>query len=291
MGQVGLKRKLKTESGANKNDPRMLGVSLRYLSSLPIAREASFNEACSFVKEKTRQMTGYRSLAMFLQQDRRTRHFVRNKPNVFVSYAWKGGWGATMDALTQHFEDSLYKTFVWMDFAVIDQHAAETTNIDFEEWRETFKSNLLAIGRAILVLAPGEKPIAISRSWCCFEWVVIAESGIPFEYCVPQDDVAKLIMKMQYGMGFAHFNDLFAAINVEKAEAFKPSDQEAILELMRKVGIVKVNDIVMKSLKAWCLNVVKEAISNAADGTRQKANALNACADLHRCLVSLPCHG
>ena len=39
----------------------------------------------------------------------------------------------------------------------------------------------------MLVLTPGEKPQAITRCCCCFEWKSIAQSGIPFEYCVTSE--------------------------------------------------------------------------------------------------------
>lgn len=265
----------------------MYGVSLAHLASLPIEHNKNFDSACTYVKKRTRKLQGYRSYAQFLKADHATEHLVRDQATVFVSYAWKGGFGNTMDALKEHFKDKLNETFVWMDFAVVDQHKAATTDIDFQEWATTFRESLVRIGQAVLVLTPGEEPIAISRSWCCFEWVTIVQANIPFSYCVPSNDEKELIKDMQDDIDFEDYNDIFAEINVEKAEAFKESDQNAILELMRQAGIVAVNDIVMKSLKNWLKNVAMKAVQLASDKTKKMTSALNAVASLHEALVSV----
>ena len=212
-----------------------LGVSLEVLKSLPIDPEDDFQTVCEEIKNRTKETKGNRSLASHLLQDPKTKHLV-GKADYFVSYAWKGKFGATMNALTKHFEGKPMP-FVWMDIAMVDQHTAATTNLDFEDWSKTFKESLQQIGKALLVLTPGENPIAITRSWCCFEWVCIKQTQIPFEYCVNPQDVKGLLEFMESGMGFADFNNLVADINVEKATAWKRNDQDAILELMRKIGV------------------------------------------------------
>jgi hypothetical protein len=192
---------------------------------------------------------------LYTNQD--TSHLASNKAEVFVSYAWAGGFGATMKALQAHFLNT--DPYVWMDVAIVDQHAAEHTDIDFHQWSKIFRKSLTKIGKAVLVLAPGEKPIATTRSWCCFEWTVIQQVGIPYEYCVDPQDEENLIKKIEDGtVGSATFNSLFNGINVEKAEAFKLSDQTSILVLMKEIGILKVNDMIMKALKQWLVKVTEK---------------------------------
>jgi len=169
---------------------------------------------------------------------------------------------------------------------MVDQHAAEHTETDFHMWAKTFRSSLKEIGKALLVLTPGEKPIAIQRSWCCFEWVCIKQTGIPFEYCVNPEDVENLITRMESGIGIASFNNLFAGINVEKAKAFKPTDQASILNLMVKIGVKEVNDVIMFSLKHWLLQVAGEGEERAKHGTVEGTYLLHAKAALHQALVS-----
>jgi hypothetical protein len=263
-----------------------LGVSLAFLNSLSVSPDASFEVVRDEVVKMTVKTKGNRSLASHLMQDPKTKHLV-GKADYFVSYAWSGGFGATMNALTKHFEGKA-SPFVWMDIAMVDQHAAANTDVDFSMWSHTFKESLKRIGHALLVLSPGEKPIAISRSWCCFEWVCIKQAGIPFEYCVNPDDVEKLIEFMESGMGYTDFNNIFADINVEKARAFKSSDQEAILQLMREIGVKEVNDVVMLSVKHWLLSAASQSEKRVKQGTKEGVFLLNAKACLHQALVSFP---
>ena len=262
-----------------------LGVSLEVLMNLPIDPDDDFQIVCEEIKKRTKETKGNRSLASHLLQDPETEHLV-GKADYFVSYAWKGKFGATMNALTKHFEGKP-TPFVWMDIAMVDQHTAATVDLDFEDWSKTFKDSLQQIGKALLVLTPGQKPIAITRSWCCFEWVCIKQTQIPFEYCVNPKDVELLLNKMEFGMGFAGFNNLFAGINVEKATAWKQNDQDAILELMRKIGVKEVNDVIMFSLKDWLISVASEGEKHAKKGTKEGTHLLNAKAALHQALVCL----
>jgi hypothetical protein len=62
------------------------------------------------------------------------------KAEYFVSYAWSGGYEETMKALTGHFKSKgTVSPFVWMDIAMIDQHAAANTDVDFAVWSKTFR--------------------------------------------------------------------------------------------------------------------------------------------------------
>jgi tetratricopeptide (TPR) repeat protein len=271
-------------------DPLMMGVKLSYLVSFlekdDISDNPSFVVFAEKVKRMTKNMRKDRSLALFLYNNMKTRHLVSTRADVFVSYAWNGGVRATMKALQSHFSDT--DPFVWMDVAIVDQYAAEHAVIEFHQWAKTFRESLTQIGKAVLVLAPGEKPIATTRSWCCFEWTVIQQVGIPYEYCVDPQDEENLIKKMENGMGFADFNNLFSGINVEKAEAFKDSDQASILVLMKEIGILKVNDMIMNALKEWLLSVNQKGINQLGEKqTIEGAYLMNARGALHDRLVRL----
>jgi hypothetical protein len=266
-----------------------MGVSLAFLQCLQVPPDASFQEVRDVILRMTDNSRGNRALVSFLSQNPETKHLV-GKADYFVSYAWSGGYVETMNALANHFKSKdAASPFVWMDIAMIDQHVAANTDLDFVVWSRTFKDSLKQIGKALLVLTPGEKPIAISRSWCCFEWACIKQAGIPFEYCVNPTDVERLITRMEAGMGFAAFNTLFAGINVEKASAFKPSDQAAILKLMLEIGLKEVNDIVMFSLKDWLLQVTRDGETRVKQGTKEGVHLLNAKASLHYALVRVEC--
>jgi hypothetical protein len=85
-------------------------------------------------------------------------------------------------------------------------------------------------------------------------------------------------------MGLSHFKSLFGAINVENAEASKVTDREAILHLMREIGINKVNDVVKNSVREWMSFSIRKAKHTPDD--KALAWALNADGALHEFFVS-----
>lgn len=264
---------------------RLKGVALSVLQQMKDELDvgATFHQAKDLIKAKTKDAQGNRSLACFLAQNSTSKRLV-GRASYFVSYAWGGSFHDTVDALVHHFQGKP-EPFLWIDIAMVDQFAAEATDLDFGLWAKTFRKSLREIGGALIVMMPGEKPIAITRSWCCFEWVTIKQTDIPFEYCVNQRDVERLISDMENGMDYAGFNDIFSEINVEKAVAWKPSDQANILELMKQAGIKEVNDVIMFSVKHWMLQVATKGQEQVQHGSKEGTSLLNAKASLHYALV------
>ena len=125
-----------------------------------------------------------------------------------------------------------------------------------EELGDQFRSTLRAIGKTVSVLTPGQNPLAVNRCRCCFKWAQFELLNIAHSYCVPQVDVLNLIRDMKAGkIGFAFSNNIFALINVMKAKASNEKDEKNILELIQKIGVVKVNNIVLNSIKDWFIKV------------------------------------
>ena len=262
------------------------GISLAHLASLPVSHDQSFQAACEYVKQLTVGLKGYRSYACWLRDNPETKHLVRDQATVFVSYAWCGSFGRTMHALKEHCNNDLDEIFVWMDFAILDQHV--TTDANFHDWIKVFKSTIREIGTAVLVLTPGENPFAISRSWCCFEWLIIVQSNIPYAYCVLAEEEQKLIRRMQDGLEFTDsLAKFFSSYTVEKVRALKEGEQKAILAHMQEVGIDEVNDIIKTVLKRWFLKVAIKAVQDATENTTQMVWALNSRARLHHTLGEL----
>lgn len=268
-------------------DPLQLGISFKYLQSLPIGQTEDFDKVCKLVREMTVSDKGYRSLAMHLYHDENIKHLVSLAPDAFVSYAWKGEFGKTMAALKQGLPKGKDDMFIWMDVAIVDQPASANTNIDFDKWTKTFGDSLKRIGRALMVLTPARKPIVTTRSWCCFEMYSIDSCGIECVPCIPEADEEELIEEIIRGkVNGKAFNVLFSGINVEQSSAFKKSDQESILKLMRAHGIVKVNDVVLLVIKRWLLSVLVKAEGRQSEGTNEMATVMTVRAQLHYVLVS-----
>ena len=82
-----------------------------------------------------------------------------------------------------------------------------------DELGDRFCSTLRTIGEAVIVLTPGQNPLARNRCWCCFEWAQFELLNITHSYCVPQEDVLNLIRDMKARkIGFAYYNNTFAII-------------------------------------------------------------------------------
>jgi hypothetical protein len=282
----------KMERGLGKTNAALIGetflakgVSLSYLKTLKVDPLEDFEAVQKHIKELTKDTKGNRSLVSHLVQNSSTEHWV-GPASYFVSHAWGASFGDTMAALTSHFEEK-ETPFLWMSIFMMDQHASKTTKLDFNAWSGIFEDCLRKIGKSILVLLPAEDPIAIKRSWCCYEWYCIKKNDIPFEYCVNPKNVEALVQQMASGeVGFATFQRLFASINVEKASSTNEDDRIAILERMRQIGIKEVNEVILHSVQQWLLFMTIQSKKRVKQGTKEGTNLLNAKASLHFVLVS-----
>ena len=155
----------------------------------------------------------------------------------------------------------------------------------FEELGNRFRSTLMTIGEAVIVLTPGQNPLARNRCWCCFEWAQFELLNIPFSYCVPKVDVLNLIQEMKARQaGFAYYNNIFASINVMKAKASNKNDEKNILELIQKIGVDKVNNIVLNSIKHWFIEVCKQGLKDSTVTTKEKVAILNSHGAIYQAL-------
>ena len=80
---------------------------------------------------------------------------------------------------------------------------------------------------------------------------------------------------------------------MEKSEAFSTTDREAILGYLQKIGVRKVNDMVLNALKRWLVTVNQQGLdghdNDAVNLERQYL--LMARGELHKVLVGLlQCH-
>ena len=156
--------------------------------------------------------------------------------------------------------------------------------MDFTAWTQVFGDTLSRIGRALVVMIPALRPFAITRSWCVFEWYVIATRNIKYINVVyPKDEeefIAKLFEKRLLA---SDFNAIFDQIYVTKATAFKASDQNAIQSLLRQVGPPKVNGIVTHALQKLLVDMLDKAFLHAST-PKDKFSALFSKLELYAAL-------
>ena len=57
--------------------------------------------------------------------------------------------------------------FVWLDLFCTSQHA--TFSRPPQWWQQVFSSAIATFGRVVMVMAPWDAPITLTRTWCIFE--------------------------------------------------------------------------------------------------------------------------
>jgi hypothetical protein len=277
-------------SGPKKENRSVLtqysGISLSHFRRImkPYL-SGNFYEALNGVKEMTASLPeGNRSLLNLVHSDPRQQRYTKPIATVFVSYAWLTNVGQLLNTLKIKYGNK--DVYIWIDFACVDQHGI-VGQMDFHVLSDAFKDKLTTIKSAVIVLSGGIKPVAMGRSWCCFEWTVIQELNITYDTCMTQDDEETLIEQILGNkLGFHAFNTLFSEINVMNSTTTHPEDRENILKELRRVGEVKVNDIVQLSVKEFMVNVLKKALARVTKGTEEEISVVAAFSALYDALVS-----
>ncbi|XRB17491.1 EF-hand domain-containing protein [Pseudoscourfieldia marina] len=172
---------------------------------------------------------------------------------VFVSHAWKYTFVNVVDALSNVYENA----YVWFDVFTVNQHASLQVPSDW--WFTTFKEAVASIGHTVLVLMPWDDPIPLTRAWCIWEILsTIDDSKAKLEICLPaveqkafadflvEEGSGKVIVKM-------------IGMDVQRAEAWKKEDRDAILSAVKKYrgGPSEVNKLIKDQMRSW---VVESAI-------------------------------
>ena len=111
--------------------------------------------------------------------------------SVFVSHAWKYAFGDPVDVMEQY-ERAHPDSYFWFDVFMNNQHKAETRPQSW--WSTTFRLSIKSIGVVLIVMAPWDNPIPISRAWCLWEIIcALGQKGVVFSVMLPvaQQDALK----------------------------------------------------------------------------------------------------
>ena len=104
--------------------------------------------------------------------DPRTAGFI-GRPTHFVSHAHTykilelvGGLKSFASALPA---DEAERVFFWIDGFSIDEHQGfygDKGEDNSEQWASTFKEAVRQMGNTVMVLAPWDHPVVLTRMWC-----------------------------------------------------------------------------------------------------------------------------
>jgi hypothetical protein len=79
----------------------------------------------------------------------------------YVSHAWQLIFADVVDALVRELGED---ASVWFCLFMNNQHQAHEAPLPFEVLERTFRANLEAIGRVVLLLTPAQGPVLLTRS-------------------------------------------------------------------------------------------------------------------------------
>ena len=172
---------------------------------------------------------------------------------MFVSHAWAYCFLKLIAAL-EAWEDkrlaagATTPTFFWLDLFTNSQHG--TAELPFEWWRDTFSSNVSAIGHTLLVLE-WEDPVPLRRAWCLLEITASLKERQPptvLEVVMAPEEVGAFERAL-----VKEFDTLVTrtcTVHAERAEAFIAEDRERIFQALREtLGFEEVNKQVIGRMR------------------------------------------
>jgi tetratricopeptide (TPR) repeat protein len=196
------------------------------------------------------------------------------RATVFVSHAWRYRVVDVIDTILDFAKESPDGTaehYFWVDIFVNNQHA-EGLDHPFEWWCSTFKDNIAAIGKVLLVMTPWDAPIPLTRAWCLWEIFCALE--------LEQDGKAQLIVRLPANQRTPFFSgvikgpgralEALAAVDVEKAQAHSAKDLDSILNAVRgSIGCHRLNTDVIAHLREWFLATTVSLAKQLFDSSHQ----------------------
>jgi tetratricopeptide (TPR) repeat protein len=188
------------------------------------------------------------------------------KATVFISHAWGSVFLEVVDALRNHFCDEP-DVVVWFDLFSNSQH--DTMTKPFEWWSGTFKSAIEELGRVVMVMAPWNQPLPLTRAWCLFELYCIAarsSSVTPGKFEVAMSGSEKIrFLDAILTNTLIELGTIFR-IDCETSTCFKEDDRISIFAAVQaSVGFASINKMVLEQLRKWIVHSVQEHLRTMPD--------------------------
>lgn len=170
---------------------------------------------------------------------------------VFISHAWKFTFLEVVEALEHHFRAQPH-IVIWFDLFSNNQHRASSN--DFNWWCTTFKSAIGQFKHTVLVLSPWANPVPFTRAWCLFEILCSIVTDARFEIAMSSVERKAFMNSVLYDNSAV--SSMLGAIDVQRSEAFIPSDKQAIFQAVDSlIGMQTVNKILLDMLRRWTIEV------------------------------------
>jgi tetratricopeptide (TPR) repeat protein len=203
---------------------------------------------------------------------------VRVRPATwFVSHAWRGQFLDLVAALDLFFADQAGSIVLWLDIFSTSQHS--TFSRPPEWWQQTFCNAIGRMGQMVMVMAPWDNPISLTRAWCLVEIFACQSSGSSFNVAFPPSERERFLAEITIKSDV--FYNMLSKVNTAKSECSRDSDKERIFAAVRGLdgGFIGLDRCVLKSLTTWLVQQLEqqlqiEAVGGLVDQELRLQNAL-----------------
>eukprot|EP00053_Salpingoeca_punica_P024826 m.14785 g.14785 ORF g.14785 m.14785 type:complete len:518 (+) comp7228_c0_seq1:82-1635(+) len=195
------------------------------------------------------------------------KHYL-GEATVFVSHAWKYDMNDVIDVLLR-FADQQHdgkEIFFWFDVFCVNQHTHENHTSDW--WQTAFKKQIKDIGKVLLVMAPWQDPIPMTRAWCLWEIHCAIEGKIPLSIGLPPNQ--RDAFQQGVTESFDAITKALVRIDATKSTAFLSADRDKIHAAIKATegGFHGLNVQVKNHLRQWYLDTALELAEQMQDGQR-----------------------
>jgi tetratricopeptide (TPR) repeat protein len=179
---------------------------------------------------------------------------VFGKPVGFVSHAWMYNFRALLDALVSYFG---LDSYIWLDFVFVNQHQA--IDYPFNWWRGTFKTAISTIGKTVMVLAPWNDPVPLTRGWCIWElYCSIDSEGCEFDIAMTSESEDAFVKDIENDP-IGAVNKMLATIDCANSHCFREEDKMRIHTAVREsIGFSEMNKRLFEALRGWLIRKYKK---------------------------------
>jgi hypothetical protein len=151
--------------------------------------------------------------------------------------------------------------FVWLDLFCTSQHA--TFSRPPQWWQQVFSSAIATFGRVVMVMAPWDAPITLTRTWCIFELWACYSNRCRFEVALPASQRLKFLSDIDRDIG--SFHDMLARVNSRSSTCSRDSDRQRIFDAVESsIGFTEMDRAVLETLEGWMLKQLAEQIAGAS---------------------------
>jgi tetratricopeptide (TPR) repeat protein len=230
------------------SDPFSVGVQLgaivEYIDKLQLPDNVTTRAFCDVVVKKITKQSQC-SLAEYFKAMKPS---ALGKPVGFISHAWNYNFRALITALVSYFGKDSY---VWLDFVCNNQHKA--IDYPFEWWSGTFKTAISSIGKTVMVLAPWNNPIPLTRGWCIWElYCTIESKGCEFDIAMTEESERAFVDDIDRDPE-GTINKMLATIDCANSKCTDEEDKHNIHTAIQTIGFPEINKRIFEALRGWVI--------------------------------------